>query len=292
MEFVLVLVAFLVLALVAGGAVLVFFELRKPSALPGGAPISLEGLKTELDARYQTEIERLRSEARGAVGEIEAELGRLREGLRTSAHENETQLARMRDRFVEVDGQTAKALEQALGDLRTHQEVELTRLREAVGAAMAALAVRHSSGASDAVAGKRAEAIAGLYRRLAKLETDFLAVTNPVLLPGERFALPEELLPETLRWESWKEVGDDVFAFADAFNHERIFLDDEACRELTGFVSDLREVMTTAIYPNLMPRPGMPLEDSRAELRRGIERLGDEIPDARARLERAFRDGL
>lgn len=291
MEFVLVLVAFLVLALIAGGAILVYLELKKSNGLTAGPPVSIEGLKTELDARYQTEIERLRSEARGAVGEIEAELGRLREGLRTSAHEHDTQLARMRDRFVEVDGQTAKAVEHSLGELRVHQEAELTRLRDAVGAAMAALAVR-SAGNSDAVAGRKAEAISGLYRRLAKLETDFLAVTNPVLLPGEKFSLPADLLPETLKWESWKDVGDAVFSFADAFNQERIFLDDESCRELTGFVSDLREVMTTAIYPNLMPRPGVPLEESRQELRRGIEQLGHEIPDARERLERAFRDGL
>jgi hypothetical protein len=197
----------------------------------------------------------------------------------------------MRDRFVEVDGQTAKALERSFGDLRVHQEAELNRLREAVGAVMGALAVHHST-ASDAVAGKRAEAIAGLYRRLAKLETDFLSVTNPVLLPGEKFALPAELLSETLKWESWKEVGDSVFSFADAFNQERIFLDDESCRELTAFVSDLREVMTTAIYPNLMPRPGVPLEESRQDLRRGIEQLGREIPAARQRLERAFREEL
>jgi hypothetical protein len=111
-----------------------------------------------------------------------------------------------------------------------------------------------------------------------------------VLLPGESFLLPEELLPETLNWESWKDVGDATFAFAEAFNQDRIFLDDDVCRSLARLITDLRESMTTGIYPNLVGRVGVSPEDSMTSLRSAIQRLGDEIPDAREALERAFRD--
>jgi len=218
-------------------------------------------------------------------------LGRLREGLRSSAHEHDTQLVRLRDRYAEVDGQTAQALERALGDLRNHQEAELGRLREAVGAAMAAIAARQIEPANGASA-RRSEAVAELARKLARLETTFVSVTNPVLLPGENFALPKDLLPETLKWEQWKEVGDATFAFAEAFSQERIYLDDPTCREVSAFIRGLREVMTGAIYPNLMAKSGAPAAETRAALRTGMEQLGHEIPAARERLERAYRESV
>lgn len=283
------LIVVLMLLIVGGGAYLLL-EARKASG--GGVlapPISLEKIKTELDARYQADIEHLRGEARGAVSEIENELGRLREGLRSSAHEHDTQLARLRERYAEADGQTASALERSLGELRSNQEMELARLREAVGAAMAALAVRHSP-ESNALVARRTDAVAGLYKRLSKLETCFVSVTNPVLLPGETFSLPAELMTDTLKWENWKEVGDATFAFAEAFNQDRIFLDDATCRELSSFVSELRTVMTTRIYPNLMPAPGTDSTEARAALREALEQLGHDIPDARERLERSFRE--
>ncbi len=285
-----ILLLFLLIGAVGAG----FFYLNdlKTSVRFGGSrpPVSIDKIKTELDARYQADIERLRAEARSAVGEIEGELGRLREGLRTSTHEHDTQLSRLRERYAEVDGQTAQAVERVLVDLRSHQEIELSRLREAVGAAMAAIAVRQSGPESDVVTGKRAEAIASLYRRLAKLETCYLSVTNPVLLPGEAFDLPANLPPETLKWENWKEVGDATFAFAEAFNQDRIYLDDATCRDLVGFVSSLREVMTTEIYPNLTARPGTDATETRDALRAALVQLGREIPEARERLERTFRE--
>jgi hypothetical protein len=281
----------LLLVLGAFGTGFYFLNDLKTSVRFGGTqPVSIDNIKTELDARYQADIERLRAEARSAVGEIEGELGRLREGLRTSTHEHDTQLSRLRDRYAEVDGQTAQAVERVLVDLRSHQEIELSRLREAVGAAMAAFAVRQSGPESDIVAARRADAIGALYRRLAKLETSFLSVTNPMLLPGEAFDLPADLLPETLKWENWKEVGDASFAFAESFNQDRIYLDDATCRELVGFVSNLREVMTTAIYPNLTAKAGTDVVETRSALRAALVQLGRDIPDARERLERTFRE--
>lgn len=287
--FLIVLLLLLLIGAVAAGF---FFlnDLRSTVRFGGTQPVSIDNIKTELDARYQADIERLRAEARSAVGEIEGELGRLREGLRTSTHEHDTQLSRLRERYAEMDGQTSQALEKVLVDLRSHQEIELSRLREAVGAAMAAFATRQAGPDSDIFATKRADAIGALYRRLAKLETCFLSVTNPVLLPGEAFDLPENLLPETLKWENWKEVGDASFAFAEAFNQDRIYLDDATCRDMMQFVASLREVMTTAIYSNLPGRRGANDDGSREALRNALSQLGREIPEARERLERTFRE--
>ena len=281
------LVLLILVGLIAAGGYAVF--VLRVGLGQGGGTATLDSLKTELDAHYQAEMERMRGETRGAVAEIEAELGRLREGLRSSAHEHDTQLVRLRDRYAEVDGQTAQALERALGELRMHQEAELGRLREAVGAAMAAIAARQPA-PSDGAGGRRAEAIAELTRKLARLETAFGSATNPVLLPGENFALPETLPAETLKWEHWKEVGDAAFAFAETFSQERVYLDDATCREVSAFIRGLREEMTGTISPNLLAKPGLPAEESRAALRAGLEHLGHEIPAARERLERAYRE--
>lgn len=290
MEFVLLFLMLLLLATIVGGALYFQNDLRRAPGFGNPKTVNIDSIKTELDARYQADIERLRAEARGAVGEIEAELGRLREGLRTSAHEHDTQLARLRERYAEADGQTAHALERALGELRSHQEIELARLRDGVGAAMAAIAVRQTTPESNIVASRKAEATSELYRKLAKLEHSFLSVTNPVLLPGEAFELPADLLPETLKWENWKDVGDATFAFAEAFNQDRIYLDDDTCRDLTTFIGGLREVMTTGIYPHLVSNKGGDPAEAKASLRASLEQLGHDIPDARERLERSFRE--
>lgn len=290
MDFVLAFLLIVLTLTVVGGALYFLNEFRRSSGFAGAQPVSIEGIKTELDARFQADIERLRAEARGAVGEIEAELGRLREGLRTSAHEHDTQLARLRDRYAEVDNQTAVALERALGDLRTYQDAELTRLREAIGAAMAALAVRTATPEQQALAARKTEAIAGLYRRLARLDTTFVSVTNPVLLPGEPFTLPAELMPETLKWESWKDFGDAAFAFAEAFNQDRIYLDDATCRDLVALVGSLREAMTATIYPSLLAKSPTDAAETKETLRAALDQIGRDLREARGRLERAFRE--
>lgn len=291
MESVLIVVVLLLLIVISAGGIYYLNDLKSSIRFGGDRqPVNIDSIKTELDARYQADIERLRAEARGAVADIEAELGRVREGLRTSAHEHDAQLARMRDRYAQADDVTAKSIDRSLSELKAHQELELTRLREAVGAAITAIAVRQSAPESAAVASRRADALGSLYRKLAKLETSFLSVTNPVLLPGETFNLPDDLLADTLKWENWKEVGDATFAFAEAFNQDRIYLDDTTCRELVVFVRSLREVMTAAIYPNLAVRPGVDPTEARADLRAALVQLGREIPEARERLERAFRD--
>ncbi|MGH2532236.1 MAG: hypothetical protein ACRDJW_07990 [Thermomicrobiales bacterium] len=246
----------------------------------------VEPLRAELTTRHEVEAERLRGEARTAIAELDAELGRLREGLRTTTHEHERHLVQLRERHAAVDDRALATIDQGLRELRGHLDAEVAHVREGVGAALAAIAARQDAG-TDVLTARRREAIADLDRKLAKMEASALAVTNPVLLPGERFVPPAEFPPESLRWETWKEVGDAAFAFADAFNQNRIYLDDALCRDLSAFVVALRERLTISIYPNLQPKPS---EAGLRVLRDALERLGDDIPAARERLERAFRE--
>jgi hypothetical protein len=276
--------------MIAGVAVYVPRELRRhPWSSPAVRETAgLDSQRAALEARYEAEVERLRAEARRVIGDVETELGRLRENLRSSANEQESQLVRLRERYAEVDGKTTQALEQALRDLRAHHDAELGRLREAIGAAIAAIAARQANAESARSANRRAEAIGDLYRRLVKLETTFVSITNPVLLPGEPFALPAELPAEALRWEHWKEVGDATFAFADGFAQHRLDLDDESCRDLTAFIADVRGLLTRSVYPNLQTAATNP--ETRASLRTALDQLGAEIPRARESLERAYRE--
>jgi hypothetical protein len=291
MDFLIVLLLVIIGAMIAGAAVYVPREIRKGGASQialGQGGTNLDPLRTALEARYEAEVERLRAESQRVIGDVETELGRLRETLRSSAHEQESQIVRLRERYAEVDGQTTQALEQALRDLRSHHDSELGRLREAVGAAIAAIAARQQSVEDSGLVARRAEAIGDLYRRLTKLETTFVSVTNPVLLPGEPFVLPAELPVEALRWEPWKEVGDATFAFAEGFALHRLEFDDATCRDLTEFIREVRGLLTRSIYPNLQAAAGNP--ETRATLRKTLEQLGSEIPRAREGLERAYRE--
>jgi hypothetical protein len=290
MDFVIVFLLLVIGAMIAGAVVYVPREIRKGGSLPpalGQGGTHLDPLRSALEARYEAEIERLRAESQRVIGDVENELGRLRETLRSSAQEQESQIVRLRERYAEVDGQTTQALEQALRDLRSHHDAELGRLREAVGAAMATMAARQQSIEDAAAAARRTEAIGELYRRLTKLETTFVSVTNPVLLPGESFALPAELPAEALRWEHWKEVGDATFAFAEWFAQHRLEFDDGICRDITAFIRDARGLLTRSIYPNLQASANA---ETRAALRKALEQLGAEIPRAREGLERAYRE--
>jgi hypothetical protein len=291
MEFLIVFLLLIIGTMIAGAAVYVQREFRKERSAPmalGQGGTNLEPLRATLEARYESEVERLRSESQRVIGDVETELGRLRETLRSSAHEQESQIVRLRERYAEADGQTTQALEIALRDLRSHHDAELGRLREAVGAAIAAIAARQHTSADSGLAARRAEAIGDLYRRLTKVETTFVSITNPMLMPGEPFALPAELPAEALRWEPWKQVGDATFAFAEGFAHHRLELDDATCRDLTAFIGDVRGLLTRSIYPHLQTAATNP--ETRATLRKALEQLGAEIPRAREGLERAYRE--
>jgi hypothetical protein len=233
-------------------------------------------LRQELTVRHEAESERLRGEARTAIAELDAELARFREGLRASTHEQAKQLAELRDKYVSLDEQTTQKLDQGLKELG-----------EGMNAALTAIAARHESGPLELTSARRADALADLYTKLAKLEATLLAVVNPLLLPGEPFTLPPELPQEAMRWENWKDVGDSAFAFASGFNQERIYLDDATCRAVSTFVASLRERLTTAIYPNLKPKVSPAGQEM---LRASLEHLSVDIPAMREQLERSYRE--
>jgi hypothetical protein len=133
---------------------------------------------------------------------------------------------------------------------------------------------------------ERANVTAELYALLAQLEAAVAAVTNPVLLPGEPYAPPADLLPETLVWENWKEVGERAFAFADLYNDRRLYLSEATRAESGAFVAELRLLLTESIYPNLRPNVGPTQRD---RLHEALVTLAARFPEVRAWLERDFR---
>jgi hypothetical protein len=281
----------IIVAMIVGVALYAWRELLKGGSKPialGQSGGDLDPLRSALEARFDAEVERLRAESQRVIGDVESELGRLRDTLRTSAHEQESQIVRLRERYAEVDSQTATALDQSLKDLRAHHDTELGRLREAIGTAITAIAARQRMADDPGIASRRAVAIAELYRRLTHLETTFMSIANPELLPGEPFTLSPNLTAEAYRWEQWKAVGDATFAFAESFALHRLELDDPTCRDLTSFIGDVRGLLTRSIYPNLQHATTNP--EAQTMLRTALEQLGAEIPRARDGLERAYRE--
>jgi hypothetical protein len=286
-DIVLVILALALIGVITAAIYYVPRTLSRP-LLPGGSDASsaLATLRTELESRYEADIERLRTETRQILRDVEAELQRFRDMLRATTQEQETHLVRLRTQVSEVDGKAAATLEQALRDVRDQHTAELSRLREVIAAAIATLAAQRPP--SEGPVSRRTEALVELYRHLTKFETTFVSVANPVLLPGEPFTLPAELPAESLRWEAWKEVGNAAFVFADAFALHRLDLDDTVCRELTSFLTDIRQILTRSIYPYLQTAATNP--EARQQLRRSLEQLAAEIPRARESLERAYRE--
>lgn len=283
----------IILIMFAGAGVYTWQVVLKRGARPislgqSSQRSDLEPIRATLEARYEAEVERLRAESQRVIGDVETELSRLRETLRNSAHEQESQLVRLRERYAEVDGHTATTLEQSLKELRAHHDSELTRLREAIGAAIAAIAARQQMASDPGQASRRAIAIAELYRRLTQLETTFISIANPELLPGEPFSLATNLSAEAYRWEQWKSVGDATFSFAESFATHRLELDDATCREMTTFIGDVRNLLTRSIYPNLQHATSN--AEAQKALRTALDQLGAEIPRARDGLERIYRD--
>jgi hypothetical protein len=288
-----VLIVFLLIVvggLVVGSAYLLLAEIRH---LRGSGGVNnaalLEPLRAALDARYEAELERLRAQAQRVLGDLDTELGRLREQVRSSSDEHETHIIRLRERYTEADDRTVRAVDQTLRDLQSHHDSELSRLREAIGTAIATIAARQAAEDDDRVSALRITALSDLYSRLTKLETAFTSIANPVLLPGESFTIPEELPSQVFRWEHWKDVGDATFSFAEEFARQRVHLDNETCREMTAFIGSARSVLTRSIYPNLQ-NGGANGETQKEILRTAIQQLADDITTGRENLERSYRE--
>ena len=199
------------------------------------------------------------------------------------------QIARAVDRHAVEIGQE---LRRARSD-RAHQaETEDARRDAAMERLRADLLAALTRAAGDGGArpgSRRPDVSADLYARLARLEAALAAVTNPILLPGEAYAPPDEFLPEALIWENWNEVGERAFSLAEAYSSQRLHLSEETRDDIELFVTTLRTLLTRSVYPNLQLEPDAAHQ---AALRSALEEIAGEIPKARQKLEREYRESL
>lgn len=135
---------------------------------------------------------------------------------------------------------------------------------------------------------RRMEVSAELYARLARLEAALATVTNPVLLPGEPYAPPAELAPESLVWENWNEVGERAFALAECYSGQRLHLSAQTRADVGEFVTTLRTMLTRSIYPNLRADAE---SANTAALRAALTDIADELPKIRDLLETEYLEG-
>ncbi len=175
-------------------------------------------------------------------------------------------------------GMTDLAHRAAADDARSDAAVE--RLRADV---LAALAARRA----DTDRTRRKDVCAELYVTLARFETALSAVSNPVLLPGEPYAIPDELPASALVWENWNDVGERVFVLADTFNAQRLHLSQQTRGDLGLFLTKLRTQLTGTIYPNLQSNVG---SSQHLALRKALKEIAEGLREARETLEREYED--
>ncbi len=225
------------------------------------------GLSETFWAREDAELERLRDELRTVVAEAEGQLGRLRQ----RGSELEVLVAGGRERLALAEQTATRALELAAGAAKSE------RLPSAP----------MPDAASVALLERRAEVLTELYGRLARVEAALSALTNPILLPGEPYTVPDAFLPEALKWENWKEVGDSAFALGGYFNQHRLQLDSATGAAVAQCVTTLRTALTQSIYPNLQATPTLEQAET---LRAGLEQIAAALPAARGCLEACYRE--
>lgn len=134
---------------------------------------------------------------------------------------------------------------------------------------------------------RRSEAVADLYGHLARVEASLAGVVNPMLLPGESLAIPDEFFPDTLNWDNWSDVGERAYAFGNAFNQNRFVLDVATADAIERFIGTLRQGLTGAVYPNL--RSPNPSAAQLAQMRSGVTSIVDALPRVRRTLEAVYR---
>ena len=115
----------------------------------------------------------------------------------------------------------------------------------------------------------------------------FLAVTRPILLPGEAFDGGDDLPPEALRWESWNDVGAAAYHFAEVFSERRIRLDPTTRDHLNSTIGSIRRCLTERLYPLLSDLDGSIGEQNRLAAAEVVGSLAADIRDARTTLEYA-----
>jgi hypothetical protein len=219
-----------------------------------------------------------------------------RDEMRRAIADQEARLSRLDERLADLSGRVDRRLDDLVNDLRVNradagqrqaavdarQEAALERLRADMLDRLTERTPPTGARANE----RRLEVTADLYAALARLEAAFAAVANPMLLPGEAYAPPDELQAEALVWDNWKDVGERAFALADAYNAQRLYLSATTRGEVDRFVSSLRAALTRSIYPTLQLQP---TPTQLQGLRAALDALAAEFPTVRAGLEREFR---
>ncbi len=297
LEFVLVVIVLLIALAVLGGVAISMARagegtppLPKLDRLRAALPVRLDPAGSPAQAAPAGGV----TGGAGGTRAVEVELRGLREDHRAAAQGLEAAVARLETRVEQAQRRAGaefeSALMGALDGLRRDLEATRTRhdaaLERLHGELHGALSRPMSDAGLAPQRERRAEATAELYGRLARFEAAIAAVTNPVLLPGEPYTPPAELLPEALAWEHWKDVGERAFAFAEYFNAHRIDLAAPAARDAAAFLTALRELLTHDLYPNLRPNPS---PEQLQTVRTALERLAQDLPVLRGRLEADYR---
>jgi hypothetical protein len=244
---------------------------------PNGSPAvateepPLLGERSEAAVRDDEALRRLREElhgelrgALGRTGALDARLVRLEDDLRA--------------RQARLDEQSRVLVD--LTAARERQGEDLSAMRQELASLQRALPALGPFGQ------RRGEALTELYGLLAGVEAALGSVINPVLLPGEPLHVPDELFPETLAWESWKDVGDRAYAFGDAFSQNRIVLDPETAAAIEHFVSTLRQALTGAVYPSV--KDDYPTPQQLDGIRAALQEIIAALPPVRERLETSY----
>ncbi|MGI8643500.1 MAG: hypothetical protein ACR2LS_05225 [Thermomicrobiales bacterium] len=265
MEYLVILLIVLLLVGIAGGG----FLLRD-----FGQRVLERDTRTTVEtvqARAEANAEQLRGELRTLASEYQAQLGRLRE--------RNTELEHLATRFREqADTSAAAQLEAAAA------KEDVARLRKELDTRLEGLST--ASTGSDGPRAAGVAAIADLYGRLARVEASLAALTNPILLPGEPYSVPDELVPDALKWDNWKEVGETAYALGEQFNLARIQLSRDVVDEMGSCITTIRSTLTTAIYPNL----DTTLSPERTRiLREGLSTIAESLSTLRQRLETNYR---
>ncbi len=223
------------------------------------------------------------------LADARAELDRLKADLRAATSEGDAQLARLRQRREAAQSELEAALVKARDELSRAERIRqgAEQAREQVGAT-AAMVERERPDAllASRVAIEHLETLIELYARLARVETALAQLTTPILLPGEPYEAPEEFLPEALRWDNWKDVGESAYALGEYLTENRLRIPVATARELETGVTALRIALTRSIYPNLSPAPTQEQEEP---LRAGLDVLAQTLPRMRGLLEDDYR---
>jgi hypothetical protein len=203
-----------------------------------------------------------------------------------------TQLERLDTKITELT-QTIDRHEAALSALLRQSMTDLAQSAAADGARSDAAVERLRADLLAALAATRAsegrsrrqDVCAELYVTLARFEVALAAVSNPVLLPGEPYAIPEELPASALVWENWNDVGERVFLLADTFNAQRLHLSQQAREDLAQFLTTMRTLLTGTIYSSLQSGAGSSQD---LALRHALNQIAQRLLDLRETLEREY----